>query len=96
MAGYNPPSEVTSPKRKWSLISVLEDEGPNQYAIALGRWENKPVLAVRWNGNEHSVGSPQSRGLPTWFILPDRFNEPLTNSLKKDKQDLVKHILGGS
>ena len=27
---------------------------------------------MRWNGNrENPIGNPQSRGLPTWFIVPD-------------------------
>ena len=42
-------------------------------SLAIGRWDNKPVLAMRWNGGKDSpIGNPQSRGLPTWFIVPDQ------------------------
>src|ERR1700694_4205477 len=73
MDRYIQPSDVQSPRRHWSLIHVLFDGGPNESSLAIGRWDNKPVLAMRWNGNEDSpLGNPQSRGLPTWFIVPDQ------------------------
>jgi len=29
---------------------------------------------MRWNGNkENPIGNPQSRGLPTWFIVPEQY-----------------------
>ena len=42
-------------------------------SLAIGRWAGRPVLAMRWNGTKDSpIGNPQSRGLPTWFIIPDQ------------------------
>src|SRR5882672_4217503 len=71
--GYIKASDVHAPKRFWSLIHVIFDGGPGGSSLAIGRWENKPVLAMRWNGTEDNpLGNPQSRGLPTWFIVPDQ------------------------
>jgi hypothetical protein len=70
---YITPSDVHAPKRFWSLIHVIFDGGAGGSSLAIGRWENKPVLAMRWNGTEDNpIGNPQSRGLPTWVIVPDQ------------------------
>jgi len=76
---YIRPSEVHAPRRHWSLVHVLFDGGAateenrSPSALAIGRWNNEPVLAMRWNGNsENPLGNPQSRGLPTWFIVPEQ------------------------
>ena len=77
---YVRPEEVIGPKRSWQLVQVLFDGGPSGTqiegltgtALAIGRWEGKPKLAIRWNGNgSNRIGNPQSRGVPTWFVLPD-------------------------
>jgi hypothetical protein len=80
MDKYIKPADVHAPKRHWTLIHVLFDGGeatennpstPN--SLAIGRWDNRPVLAMRWNGNEENpLGNPQSRGLPTWFVVPEQ------------------------
>jgi len=73
MTTYVKPSDVQSPKRHWALIHVLFDGGENNSSLAIGRWDGSPVLAMRWNGNQESpLGNPQSRGLPTWFVVPDQ------------------------
>ena len=76
------PEDVHSPKQHWSLIAVLDDgtgKGPqNNCALAVGRWDKKPVLAIRWNGGDcNPIGNPQSRGLPTWFFFPEKYPEDL-------------------
>jgi hypothetical protein len=95
MAVYIPPSEVTSPRRQWSLISVLFDpREPGKCVLAIGRWDNRPVLAMRWNGTANSpIGNPQSRGLPTWFIVPEMYNEPLIATLSPEMQTLAQNFL---
>ncbi len=78
---YIKPSDVQSPKRHWSLIHVLFDLGEGGSSLAIGRWDNKPVLAMRWNGNSESpLGNPQSRGLPTWFVVPDQHRNQIRGS----------------
>jgi len=82
-SSYTPPQEVRSPKRQWSLISVLYDKGEDGPSVAVGTWEGEPVLAMRWNGNaQNPIGNPQSRGLPTWFIIPAEFREAILKKLK--------------
>ena len=72
------PEDVSSPRQRWSLIAVLDDGQSDKGALAIGRWDNKPVLAIRWNGDEENpVGNPQSRGLATWFILPEKYIEAI-------------------
>ena len=83
---YTKPGEVLSPKRRWQLFSVLFDGGPggvedsnySSVSLAIGRWDDRSVLAMRWNGNEaNRNGNPQSRGLPTWFIVPDQYAQAI-------------------
>ena len=52
---------------------------PNSTAsLAIGRWDGRPALAMRWNGtDDEPLGNPQSRGLPTWFIVPDQYVDPI-------------------
>lgn len=93
---YISPADVISPKLHWSLIAVLEDEGPQEIALAVGRWDNKPVLAIRWNGDNdgNPIGNPQSRGLPTWFILPSgKHTEAQIATLPAEKQALVRNFI---
>lgn len=96
---YITPDKVTSPRKMWTLIRVLEDGGKEdsngqRVAIAIGKWEDQTVLAIRWNGSENSpIGSPQSRGLPTWFIIPRRLEESVLATLSKDEQKIALTIL---
>ena len=93
---FIPAEEVTSPRREWSLIAVLQDERrPKTCVLALGRWDNRPVLAMRWNGHkEFPIGNPQSRGLPTWFIVGEQFNDALIENLRsEDKKILARNFI---
>ena len=73
MSIYISPSDVHAPKRHWQLFQVLFDGGPDESSIAIGRWDERPVLALRWNGNaDKPLGNPQSRGLPIWFVMPEQ------------------------
>jgi hypothetical protein len=53
-------------------------------------WDDSPAVGVRWNGdpNEPGVGNPQSRGLPTWLILPRPLAEIAIDRVRE-------HIRGG-
>jgi hypothetical protein len=89
-------TEVISPKNHWSLIAVLDDAGPGGIAVALGKWDQKPILAKRWNGDDEddALGNPQSRGLPTWFILPaGDYSGAIIKLLPADKQTLVRNFI---
>lgn len=88
------PGQVLSPMRRWSLVDVLLDEGDGEPAVAAGRWEGEPVLAMRWNGDaDNRIGNPQSRGLPVWFVVPATFEEAILKRIEElvpDKRPLIR------
>ena len=76
---YIPPNNVISPRGVIADLAVAYDGGESGggeegYSIAVMEWdEEKDRMGIRWNGNkENQTGNPQSRGIPTWFILPKR------------------------
>jgi hypothetical protein len=99
MEDYITPDKVTSPRRSWSLTHVLEDGAKadsygNRLAIAIGKWEGSPALGMRWNGSKGKpIGTPQSRGLPTWFIIPRRLEDAVIKTLSSDNQRMVNSLL---
>ena len=94
MNEFPQPEEVTAPKLHWSLIKVIYRGDPEEYSIAIGKWDNEPCLAIRWNACEsRPVGNPQSRGLPTWFILPNPLVQPILSTLDADTQAFVRNFL---
>jgi len=41
-------------------------------SVARILWENREVIATRWNGNAgQPLGNPVSRGHATWFVVDD-------------------------
>jgi hypothetical protein len=79
---YIKPQDVVSPKASVSELyvefdgGIYDDKNPNPwggFSVARMLWDGHPAVGIRWNGNGEWVGTPQSRGLPTWFILPDPF-----------------------
>lgn len=89
------PHDVHSPKEHWNLIAVLDEGKQDRGALAVGRWDGEPVLAIRWNGTpDNIIGTPQSRGIPTWFIVPRKWNEALLehSGLPSDKVTLARNF----
>ncbi len=81
---YVLPKVVSSPRDHWELIDVLCDGGPQNASVAFGRWDEDEVVALRWNGDDtegSALGNPQSRGLATWFVLPDWLAEATLQTL---------------
>ena len=90
---YVRPEDVRSPKRFWKLICVLHDGGAGQWSAAEGQWDNGDrwvnVLAIRWNGDTGAeIGNPQSRGLPTWFIVPRVLEASIRRAIPPERDDL--------
>jgi hypothetical protein len=80
MAQSIDPRTVLSPKASIRNLNVIFDGGLwddanprwSGWSMAELIWEDSPAVGVRWNGQVgEGVGNPQSRGLPTWFILPE-------------------------
>lgn len=95
---YQNPRFVDSPRARWRLIDILHNGGDGDAALAIGNWDGAPALAIRWNGSsgDTGIGNPQSRGIATWFILPEWMNDStLANSaVPRSKVRLAKALLG--
>lgn len=70
---YVDPWDVIGPRKIWSLTQVEFSTGRGGWSVARGEWDGVPAVGIRWNGQdgETGPGNPQSRGFPTWFILPE-------------------------
>ncbi len=93
--GYQDPSLVKSPKGAVSHLHVIYDGG-EQVADAAGwvgwsiaelEWYEEPTMACRWNGSTENheisgIGNPQSRGNPTWFIIPSPLQDIIRAKLR--------------
>lgn len=96
---HTDPKTVKSPKSHWTLIDVLYNEGEGEHSMAIGEWKidesrTKRCLALRWNGYDESpIGHPQSRGLPTWFIVPERYSEKLIETLPDENKKTIARAL---
>lgn len=91
---YVEPEEVTSPKRRWNLITVLYNGGANEWSVAIGTFDGQKSLAVRWNGNEHNLlGSPQARGNATWLMVDPAFNEAILSVVAGSQRQLANTLL---
>lgn len=106
---YIEPQKVNSPRRHFTLVAILDDgrkpenpTGENSVSMSIGRWKNvagkeEPVLGIRWNGNDlNPIGNPQSRGLPTWFVLPRRLQEMIVDRMEHSprKRALLQEVFG--
>jgi len=90
------PQDVKSPKEHWVLIDVLIEK--QDWSLAVGEWDGKRCLAARWNGDEERPkGNPVSHGVPTWFVLPGEFIDPLLavdNLIPEEKKSVTRAYLG--
>ncbi len=76
---YVNPALVVAPRASVRSVEVLHDTGAAEDGWSLARlgWEGSIRLGIRWNGGQGSgIGNPQSRGNPTWFVLPQEL-EPV-------------------
>ena len=92
---YVPPEQVTSPRRHWTLLLVLDPGDEGEIALCVGRWDNEPRLGMRWNGwEENLLGNPQSRGVATWFLIPPGpYADAIIKALPAEKQKLARTFM---
>jgi hypothetical protein len=97
---YQDPKSVLSPKGSIKDIEIIYDGGENSWSLAKMKWDNWPVIGMRWNGGsgngQPSIGNPQSRGYATWFVVPDEVGEAIEKMihlarLAKTHPLLVRH-----
>lgn len=84
---YVKPQDVISPKTSVSHLRPVHEE--KDWSAALLNFDQQPAVGIRWNGENGHPGNPQSRGLPTWFIVPDELAIPILRAL------LNKDLIGG-
>lgn len=90
---YVNPSEVVSPKTSVSSVRVIEDNGENKFSIARLNYDGREVLACRWNGGDgEPYGHPNSRGIPTWFVVPDEMESDVLNGVFSRAREKKKYI----
>jgi hypothetical protein len=83
---YMNPEMVRSPRQRLTGgVQVLKDTGADGWSLAEFNWDQRPSLGIRWNGNADNVGTPQSRGIPTWFILPEELHEIIRGDVRGEK-----------
>lgn len=85
---YRRPEGVDSPQSHWLLHRVLYDGGEFDWSAAEGQWKHykswEPRLAIRWNGGgDAEIGNPQSRGNPTWFIVPPDLEDAIRTGINR-------------
>ena len=83
---YIKPEDVSSPKNRWQLRRGLPDGDEGGWSAAEGQWENDElwdeVLAIPWNGSAGAeIGNPRSRGLATWFIMPEELEQTVRDAI---------------
>lgn len=75
---YIDPHTVLSPRNRVGSVDILYNSGPcpGSWSVALIEYDGLAGrIGIRWNGSEgeSGIGNPQSRGKPTWFVVPDEF-----------------------
>jgi hypothetical protein len=93
---YQDPSIVKSPKGAVSHLHVIYDGGEQAadagdwagWSVAELEWYEEPTMACRWNGSSDNpevseIGNPQSRGNPTWFVIPRALQSVIRERLRE-------------
>ncbi|WP_369715679.1 hypothetical protein [Leptotrichia alba] len=86
---YIRPEDVLSPRDKVKNLEIIINNDKEDYSIALLEYNGTECVGVRWNTtNEEkdNIGTPQSRGIPTWFILPKEIAEVYLEKFLKEKE----------
>lgn len=86
---YIKPEKVISPQKRLYDVQVVFDGGDASWSVAKIKWDGKDAVGLRWNGSNHGKGpfpnngNPQSRGYPTWIVLPDGIDQLVLKYVKK-------------
>lgn len=93
---YVEPERALSPKGRVKDLRVVYNSGPKpgSWSVATLKWDDRQRVGLRWNGeeDEEGQGHPQSRGNPTWFIVPEPLSEEVLRAAQ-ELHDREKHNL---
>jgi hypothetical protein len=74
------PLNMIGPK---GIKEVLHINQHNRWALVVLVWDGRIRLATRWFWSP--LGDPNSRGVPTWHVIPDELAEAILNKMMDDK-----------
>jgi hypothetical protein len=86
---YHDPKTVLSPKHMVKSVEVIYDAGPVEasWSVARLKWGDVPAVGIRWNGDStNSKGTPQARGNPAWFIVPEQLADVVLAAASETRQ----------
>jgi hypothetical protein len=94
---YIDPITVDSPKGKVAGVKVLLNTGDQGWAAAEVIYEGERRLGLRWNGweGERGIGNPQSRGHPTWFLLPGELEDVVRKEVDRLRAEEANSLAAG-
>jgi len=80
---YIDPATVLAPKASVRSVEILYSTGNGGWSVARVGWEGSERIGMRWNGADDGpgIGTPQSRGNATWFILPEEFESVILDKV---------------
>ncbi len=89
---YIDPTTVIAPQDHIRSVNILYNGGPGRWSVAQLEWDGEECTGMRWNGNddERGIGNPQSRGRPTWFVVP-----PELEALVRDEAEQLSNSQEG-
>jgi hypothetical protein len=89
------PKFVTSPQKRLKNLRVIYHVP--EWSLAIGLWDDKRALLVRWNGtSERPLGNPVSRANPTWFILPRDLHKSTLQNIPDPNKSNANSWLDGN
>lgn len=92
---YIDPQTVFTPKSLVKSVDVLYNSGECGWSVALLEYDGEERVGIRWNGSgdaeQTGMGNPQSRGKPTWFVVP----QELAGVLREAAEQLSDSREGG-
>jgi hypothetical protein len=82
---YIDPETVVAPRSRVTAVEVLYNSGPGGWSLARLDFDGEECLGIRWNGAEQEpgIGNPQSRGRPTWFVIPGELAAVIRDEIEK-------------
>jgi hypothetical protein len=82
-----------SPRNRVGSVDIIYNSGPGGWSVARLEYDGIPDrIGIRWNGEEDEagIGNPQSRGRPTWFVVPETFG-----ALVRAEAEQLSHLQEG-
>ena len=82
---YVNPETVLTPRNRVTSVEILYSSGQGGWSLARLEFDDEDRLGIRWNGSEQEpgIGNPQSRGRPTWFVVPKELADVIRDEIEE-------------